>query len=332
MLDARVLALGVLADQDGIDVVVGGLVTGDGPARADVGEEIEGAAEGQVEGDVPFANGRSQRALESHQVLGHAVDGLVGNDGLAVLVQARGDVDRLPLNGHLGGRVDVLDRLCNLGADAVTLDERDAVLAIAALGAVELGDLGGVGAGRDLAESGLVLWLAAASAGVAGTLTWHSAGAHRERLGVVWRRHCRAGAAKERAASMVMCRDEVLRPNWSFYTRAEQVEDGGRCGGRGEVEQAQSSEAEKASSTHPRPIFAKPATSDSRAKPPPRARAYLFCVDIRLPQYLCTSSLTRFCLCYLPGWVAVKKDHPMYTKANLAAPCRTTTMRCCLYY
>jgi hypothetical protein len=46
MLDARVLSLGVLSDQDGIDIVVWGLVTGDRSARSDVGEKIECSAEG----------------------------------------------------------------------------------------------------------------------------------------------------------------------------------------------------------------------------------------------------------------------------------------------
>jgi hypothetical protein len=57
VLNARVLALGVLADQDRVDVVVGRLVPGDGAAGAQVGEEVEGAAERQVEGDVALANG-----------------------------------------------------------------------------------------------------------------------------------------------------------------------------------------------------------------------------------------------------------------------------------
>jgi hypothetical protein len=150
VLNARVLSLGVLTDQDGVDVVVGSLVAGDGSAGTDVGEEVEGAAEGKVEGDVALANGRRKRALEGDQVLLDAGDGLVGDDRLAVLVQARGDVDRLPLDWDVSGRVDVLDRLRNLGTDAITLDESDRVLAVAALGSVELGHLGGVCSGGDL--------------------------------------------------------------------------------------------------------------------------------------------------------------------------------------
>lgn len=64
VLDTRVLALGVLADQDRVDTVVGRLEALDGAAGAHVGEEVECAAEGKVEGDVTLANGRLLRALD----------------------------------------------------------------------------------------------------------------------------------------------------------------------------------------------------------------------------------------------------------------------------
>ena len=57
VLNARVFTLGVFTDQDGVDIVVGGLVTSDRSAGADVGEEVEGTAEGKVEGDVTLSNG-----------------------------------------------------------------------------------------------------------------------------------------------------------------------------------------------------------------------------------------------------------------------------------
>lgn len=56
VLDAGVFSLGVLADQDGVDAVVWGLVSFDGAAGSDVGEEVEGSAEGQVEGNMAFSN------------------------------------------------------------------------------------------------------------------------------------------------------------------------------------------------------------------------------------------------------------------------------------
>jgi hypothetical protein len=57
VLNARILALGVLTDQDGVDVIVGGLVSGNRAAGTEVGEEVEGTAQSQVEGDVALADG-----------------------------------------------------------------------------------------------------------------------------------------------------------------------------------------------------------------------------------------------------------------------------------
>ena len=133
VLDARVFTLGVLTDEDGVDVVVGGLVSLDALAGTHVGEQVEGPSEGQVERDVALANGSSERALEGDKVALDGLDGGVGNDGLAVLVEGGGDIDRLPLDGDVGGAVDVLDGLCDLRTNAVALDEGDSVFAVAAL-------------------------------------------------------------------------------------------------------------------------------------------------------------------------------------------------------
>jgi hypothetical protein len=56
VLDSRVLSLSVLTDDDRVNTVVGGLVALDGAARPDVGVEVEGTAEGQVEGDVALSD------------------------------------------------------------------------------------------------------------------------------------------------------------------------------------------------------------------------------------------------------------------------------------
>lgn len=56
VLDTRVLALSVLTDEDSVDVVVGGLEALDRDTGADVGEEVEGATEGEVERDVALAD------------------------------------------------------------------------------------------------------------------------------------------------------------------------------------------------------------------------------------------------------------------------------------
>lgn len=57
VLNTGVFTLGVLTDENSVDVVVGGLVAGNGAARTQVGEQVECTAESQVQGDVTLANG-----------------------------------------------------------------------------------------------------------------------------------------------------------------------------------------------------------------------------------------------------------------------------------
>lgn len=108
---------------------------------------------------------RSQRVitygegtLQGDVVARDGLDGLVGNDGLAVL-QAGGDIDGLPLDGDVGGLENVLDGLGDLGTDTITLDEGDSVLAVVALGTLELADLivGGDSVGASEGKSGELL-------------------------------------------------------------------------------------------------------------------------------------------------------------------------------
>jgi hypothetical protein len=56
VLNARVLALSVLTDEDGVDVVVGGLEAGNGAARTEIGKEVECPTKCQVERDVTFTD------------------------------------------------------------------------------------------------------------------------------------------------------------------------------------------------------------------------------------------------------------------------------------
>ena len=57
VLDTRVFTLGVLTDQNSVDAIVGGLVAGNGAAGTDVGEQVEGTAQSQVQGDVALTDG-----------------------------------------------------------------------------------------------------------------------------------------------------------------------------------------------------------------------------------------------------------------------------------
>lgn len=56
MLNSGVLSFRVLADENGVDVVVSGFVALNRNARPDVGKEVEGTAEGKVKGDVTLAD------------------------------------------------------------------------------------------------------------------------------------------------------------------------------------------------------------------------------------------------------------------------------------
>ena len=102
VLDARVLALRVLADGDEVDVVVERLVALDRLARPHVGVEAEFLAERQVEGAEALADGRHERALEADLVPVDGVDGLLGDAHRAVGVLHRRHVHRLPLDWHVG--------------------------------------------------------------------------------------------------------------------------------------------------------------------------------------------------------------------------------------
>lgn len=57
VLDTRVLSLGVLTDENCVDIIIRSLVTGDRAAGTDVGEKVEGTTKSQVERDVTLSDG-----------------------------------------------------------------------------------------------------------------------------------------------------------------------------------------------------------------------------------------------------------------------------------
>ena len=63
MLNARVFTLRVLPNQDGVNILVGSLVTLDGKTRTDVGKEVEGPTESQVQGNVALADCNSRQRM-----------------------------------------------------------------------------------------------------------------------------------------------------------------------------------------------------------------------------------------------------------------------------
>jgi hypothetical protein len=48
VLNARVFSLGVFTNEDCVNVVVGGLISRNGAAWTDIGEEVEGTAEREI--------------------------------------------------------------------------------------------------------------------------------------------------------------------------------------------------------------------------------------------------------------------------------------------
>ena len=56
VLDTRVLSLCVLTDENGVDIIIWCLVSGDGDTWPDVGEQVESPSEGQIKGNVTLSD------------------------------------------------------------------------------------------------------------------------------------------------------------------------------------------------------------------------------------------------------------------------------------
>jgi hypothetical protein len=151
VLEAAVLALGVLADDAQVDVLVARLVAGYVLDERDGGVDVELLAHGHVEALVArAANGRVQDALEAELVA------LQGRYALAeeLLCAARRfallysrDVNLLPLDWDVVGLEDGLDALGNLGTDTVAGDQGYCVLAAILSGLEEVGLYGSEASG-----------------------------------------------------------------------------------------------------------------------------------------------------------------------------------------
>lgn len=137
VLNTRVLTLGVLSDQHGVNIVVRGLVTDNGLTWSDVGEQVEGSSQGQVHGGVTLTDWSSQRTLQGHQVSVDGVNGILWQGGLTV-DQKWSDIHRLPLNWELGGSIDILDSLGDFDSDTITLNQGDGVVAVGVFQSGEL--------------------------------------------------------------------------------------------------------------------------------------------------------------------------------------------------
>ena len=126
---ARVHAFGVLADDDEVDVGVAGVGRGD--ERAVVHVEIELEAQPQQDPALhdpsALAGGGAHRAEEHRVELADGLEVFVGEDRAVALVALPTEVERRRLVAD-AGRVEALDGLGDdLGADAVSPDDPDAI-------------------------------------------------------------------------------------------------------------------------------------------------------------------------------------------------------------
>lgn len=113
VLQARVLALGVLTDDAHVDTLVAGLVAGDVLDQRDGCVDVELLAHGDVEGLVTAAlERRVEDTLEAELVAAQGRDSLteslLGGGAATGGVETRG-IDLLPLDGHVVGLEDGLD-------------------------------------------------------------------------------------------------------------------------------------------------------------------------------------------------------------------------------
>ena len=126
---ARVHAFGVLADDDEVDVGMAGVGRGDERAVVHVEIELEAQPQQDPPLDDPSALARSgaHRAEEHGVELAHGLEVFVGEHRAVALVALPTEVERRRLVAH-AGRVEALDGLGDdLGADAVSPDDPDAI-------------------------------------------------------------------------------------------------------------------------------------------------------------------------------------------------------------
>lgn len=122
VLQARVLALGVLTDDAQVDVLVAGVVARNVLDQGNRRVDVQFLTEGDVEGLVARPlNGGEQNTLQTQLVALERRQGLL-EQLLRVLVARvdTTDIDLLPLNGYIVGLEDSLDRLCDLGTNSIT--------------------------------------------------------------------------------------------------------------------------------------------------------------------------------------------------------------------
>lgn len=129
MLNTGIFTFSVFTNEDSINILVRGLVTFDRATRTNVGIQVEGTTEGQVERNVTLTNGSSKRTLESNGTLTDTGNSFIRDGSLTVLDNG-GNINLFPFNRSLCGGKDFLDRTRNLGTNTITRDEGDKVITL----------------------------------------------------------------------------------------------------------------------------------------------------------------------------------------------------------
>lgn len=129
VLNTRVFTFSVFTNEDGINVLIRGLVALDRATRTDIGIQVEGTTEGQVERNVTLTNGSGKRTLESNGTLADTGNSLIRDGSLTVLDNG-GNINLFPFNRSLCGGKDFLDRTRDLGTNTITRDKGDKVVTL----------------------------------------------------------------------------------------------------------------------------------------------------------------------------------------------------------
>src|SRR5579872_4401989 len=128
-LDARIKVLGVLANDDDIDLFVleWSLQPGEGLGRADVGEEIERLAKGHVGADVAASGRGGGWSLQGDADAADALDGDLGDGRQALVDSGEAGFVLHVFSVEAAGGKDFEGGPHDLGPDPVAGDDRNSV-------------------------------------------------------------------------------------------------------------------------------------------------------------------------------------------------------------
>jgi hypothetical protein len=128
VLEARVEPLGVLPDDDQVDVAPGRVDAGEALDRPEAGIEVQLLPERDVDAREPVADRRGHGALEGDAVASDRIEDRVWERRALALRHRRPGRRRLPIDREARGREHLDHGGGHLGPDAVSGDQREAVV------------------------------------------------------------------------------------------------------------------------------------------------------------------------------------------------------------